>query len=311
MDSKLIAILIALLGAASIFATQFEAKPELTAFDSWMTKHSVTYDSMFERAYRERVFLENLAEIELHNSQSHHTYKMGVNQFTAMTQEEFAAMNLGLTVPESLVFENDQEDNFRVDVNWNTVGAVTPVKNQGQCGSCWAFSTTGGLEGLSWTGYGKLESFSEQQLVDCSSSYGNQGCNGGLMTNSFKFVHDHGVVHESEYAYKGVQGKCSQAGGDFKISGFTEVTNCNDLANALVDGVVSVAVDATNWSRYSSGVFNNCSTRLNHGVTLFGMTDQAWWIKNSWGPTWGEKGFIRLARGNTCGVCNMASYPKK
>jgi C1A family cysteine protease len=311
MDSKLIAILIALMGAASVMFTQFEAKPEVTAFDSWMTEHSVKYDSMFEKAYRERVFLENLAKIELHNSEKYHTYKMGVNQFSAMTEEEFVAMNLGLVVPESMEFENDQADNFRADVDWTTVGAVTDVKNQGQCGSCWAFSTTGGLEGLSFTGFNQLQSFSEQQLVDCSSSYGNQGCNGGLMTNSFKFVHDHGIVLESAYSYKGVQGKCTTPGGDFKISGYTEVTNCNDLANALVTRVVSVAVDATNWSRYSSGVFNNCQTRLNHGVTLVGMSDQFWRIKNSWGTGWGEKGFIRLARGNTCGVCNMASYPNK
>jgi C1A family cysteine protease len=311
MDSKLIAILIALMGAASVMFTQFDAQPEVTAFESWMTQHNVKYESMFEKAYRERVFLENLAKIELHNSEKTHTYKMGVNQFTAMTDDEFVAMNLGLAVPESVEFENDQVDNFRADLDWVAAGAVTAVKNQGQCGSCWSFSTTGALEGLSKTGWNTLMSFSEQQLVDCSSSYGNQGCNGGLMTNSFKFVKDHGIVLESAYAYKGVQGKCTLPGGDFKVSGYTEITNCNDLASALVNRVVAVAVDATNWSRYSSGVFNNCATRLNHGVTLVGMADQFWRIKNSWGTSWGEKGFIRLARGNTCGVCNMASYPSK
>ena len=167
------------------------------------------------------------------------------------------------------------------------------------------------MEGLSKIGYGTLESFSEQQLVDCSSSYGNQGCNGGLMTNSFKFVMDHGVVHEDQYTYKGVQAKCTIPGGPFKVSGFTEITNCNDLANAIVTRVVAVAVDATNWSRYSTGVFNTCATRLNHGVTLVGVTDAYWHVKNSWGTSWGEKGFIRLSRGNTCGICNMASYPNK
>ena len=118
MDSKLIAILIALLGAASVMFTQFDSKPELTAFDSWMTENGVKYDSMFEKSYRERVFLENLAKIELHNSSPHHTYKMGVNQFSAMTDDEFTAINLGLVVPESVVFENDQVDNFRADVDW-------------------------------------------------------------------------------------------------------------------------------------------------------------------------------------------------
>lgn len=312
MDTKLVAILLALLSAASVLYTQYDAKPELSAFESWQTKFNVKYESMFEKAYRERIFLENLAKVELHNSQDFHTYKMGINQFSALTDEEFVSMNLGLIVPESAQIEVEQADNFRgADADWTAQGAVTGVKNQGSCGSCWSFSTTGALEGLSKLGYGTLESFSEQQLVDCSSSYGNQGCNGGLMTSSFKFVKDHGIVHESQYPYKGVQGKCSQAEGPFKISGFTEITNCNDLANAIVSRVVSVAVDATNWSRYSSGVFNNCATRLNHGVTLTGVSDNAWTIKNSWGTTWGEKGYIRLARGNTCGVCNMASYPNK
>ena len=220
-------------------------------------------------------------------------------------------MNLGLVLPESYEIEVDQVDAFRVDADWTEKGAVTPVKDQGQCGSCWAFSTTGSLEGLSKTEWDNLQSFSESQLVDCSSSYGNQGCNGGLMTNSFKFIKDHGIVLESAYPYKAVQGACKMAGGDFKISGYVEITNCNDQANALMKGVISVAVDATNWSRYASGVFNSCGTRLNHGVTLVGMSDQFWRIKNSWGTTWGEKGFIRLARGNTCGVCSMSSYPTK
>jgi C1A family cysteine protease len=136
-------------------------------------------------------------------------------------------------------------------------------------------------------------------------------CNGGLMDNSFKYIRDKGIVLESEYPYKAVKQTCSKDGGNFKISGYTDVTNCNDLSTAISAKVVSVAVDATNWSRYSSGVFNNCATRLNHGVTLVGVTDQYWRIKNSWSTTWGEKGFIRLARGNTCGICNMASYPNK
>jgi C1A family cysteine protease len=214
MDTKFTAILLVLLGAASVMYSQYDAKPELSAFESWQTKFNVNYESMFEKAYRERVFLENLAKVELHNSQAFHTYKMGINQFSAMTEEEFVAANLGLIVPASAQLEVEQADNFRgAEVDWNTQGAVTGVKNQGSCGSCWSFSATGGLEGLSKLAYGTLENFSEQQLVDCSSSYGNQGCNGGLMTSAFKFVKDHGIVHESEYSYKGVQAKCAKTDG--------------------------------------------------------------------------------------------------
>jgi len=130
------------------------------------------------------------------------------------------------------------------------------------------------------------------------------------MDNAFKFVRDKGIVTESEYPYKAVKQNCAIATGPYKIAGFTDINNCNTLASELNGRPIAVAVDATNWSPYKSGVFNNCKTSLNHGVLLVGVTDQSWRIKNSWGASWGESGFIRLARGNTCGVCNVASYPK-
>ena len=131
------------------------------------------------------------------------------------------------------------------------------------------------------------------------------------MDNAFKFVKDNGIVHESEYPYVARKQTCKQSTGDFKISGYTDIKSCADLSNAIQGRPVSIAVDATNWSRYSSGIFNNCRTSLNHGVLLVGVVDGNWWVKNSWGPSWGEKGFIRLATGNTCGLCNVASYPNK
>lgn len=197
------------------------------------------------------------------------------------------------------------------DIDWVAQGAVTPIKNQGQCGSCWAFSTTGGLEGLSKIAYGDLQSFSEQQLVDCSGTYGNHGCNGGLMNEAFNYVRDHGIVHESEYPYKAVHGTCQIKGGPFKISGHTSANGCTNLANSLTSRPISIGVDARNWSPYKSGVFSNCGTTLDHGVLLVGTVNDNWRVKNSWGTTWGESGFITLAKGNTCGICNTASYPNK
>jgi len=131
------------------------------------------------------------------------------------------------------------------------------------------------------------------------------------MDNAFKFVKDNGIVTEQQYPYKAVKQNCAIATGSFKISGFTDIKDCNTLASSIAGRPISVAVDATNWSQYKNGVFNNCSAKLNHGVLLVGITDQFWKVKNSWGTSWGESGYIKLARGNTCGICNVASYPNK
>ena len=308
MNGKQLAVLIAFIGAAALLLSQQQGS-KVSQFESWKARHSVEYASQFENAYRERVFLENLAKVEAHNARNDQTYEQGLNQFSAMTQEEFAQTYLTLQVPEELKNIETKEENVKVaDCDWVAQGYVTPVKNQGQCGSCWAFSATGGLEGLS-KAKGELQSFSESQLVDCSASYGNHGCNGGLMDNAFKYVKAHGIVHEDEYPYVAKVNKCKINSGDFKITGYTDVKTCTNLGNAIQGQVVSVAVDASNWSPYKSGVFSNCRTGLNHGVTLVGVKDGNWWIKNSWGPSWGENGFVRLAAGNTCGVCNMAVYP--
>ncbi len=311
MDSKQVALLLAVITAASVLFAQVDRTPLASDFESWKAAHGINYESTFENAYREKVFLQNKLKAELHNADKSNTYEMGINQFSALTQEEFEQQYLGLVLPENFQSVESSDDLIVGDTDWTTQNAVTPVKNQGQCGSCWAFSATGGLEGLSKLAYGSLKNFSEQQLVDCSGSYGNQACNGGLMDNAFKFVKDHGIVLENEYQYKAVKQACQKPSGDFKISGFTDIKDCNTLASSIAGRPISVAVDATNWSGYKTGVFKNCATRLNHGVLLVGITADFWKVKNSWGPAWGESGFIRLERGNTCGICNVASYPNK
>jgi cathepsin L len=298
---------LALIGAAAILLNHQQSTP--SPFESWKTTHSISFTSEVENAYRERIFLKNFAEIEAHNANEFRTYSMGLNQFSAMTQEEFAANYLTLIVPDSDISEVSTDDVYLGDVDWVSKGAVTGVKNQGSCGSCWAFSTTGGLEGLSKIGHGSLQSFSEQQLVDCDTT--SSGCNGGLMDKAYVYTKTNGITHESEYPYKGVKQTCKTHTGAFKNGGYSALRDCSSLANAVNGRPVSVAVDATNWSKYSSGIFNNCKTGLNHGVLLVGLTEQYWHVKNSWGTTWGEKGYIRLSRGDTCGICRQASYPTK
>lgn len=188
------------------------------------------------------------------------------------------------------------------DIDWTAKNGVSPVKNQGSCGSCWAFSTTGVLESEAKI-QGHTVSLSEQQLVDCSGSYGNHGCNGGWPSSALNYVKDHGLATESEYPYKAATGSCKKNGGSFKISSYVSASGCTGLANAIHSKPVSVTVDAANWSHYSGGVFANCGTSINHAVLLVGIVGGDWKIKNSWGTGWGEHGFIRLKDGNTCGVC--------
>jgi len=212
-------------------------------------------------------------------------------------------------------------------VNWNNKGAVTPVKNQGQCGSCWSFSATGSMEGEKFIKQGSLTSLSEQNLIDCSTSQGNQGCNGGLMDSAFKYViAKHGIDTEASYRYTATGPnacKYSAANIGDTISSYKDVTRGSEsaLQSAVDVQPVSVAIDAghNSFQLYKSGVYyeSACSaTQLDHGVLAVGYgTDNSgtayWLVKNSWGTGWGMSGFIQMSKGrnNNCGIATMASTP--
>jgi len=157
MDSKQVALLLAVISVASVLFTQVDRNTSVSEFEAWKSQHGVSFESAFENAYREKIFLQNQAKVVVHNGDKFRTYDMGVNQFTAMTQEEFRQQFLGLVLPENFEVASELSDDISVgDVDWTSQGAVTPVKNQGQCGSCWAFSATGALEGLSKLASGSL-----------------------------------------------------------------------------------------------------------------------------------------------------------
>ena len=284
--------------------------PVYDLWTHWKTQNNKKYGT--EDQVRLSVFYTNYQKVMNHQQDASRTYNMGFTKFMDLTPEEFKAKYLSTIVPVSTNPTTILSTaSVPTSVDWRTKGAVTPVKDQGQCGSCWAFSTTGSLEGLSFLSGKGLQSFSEQQLVDCSTSQGNQGCNGGLMDYAFTYVKSKGITTEKAYPYTAVDGSCSVSGGAFKVGGYVDVKagDVTQLAAAVAGRPVSIAVDANNWQLYSSGVFSDCSTSLDHGVLLVGYTADAWIVKNSWGSSWGEKGYIRLARGNTCGLANSASYP--
>jgi len=205
-------------------------------------------------------------------------------------------------------------------VDWRAKGKVNPIKNQGQCGSCWAFSATASVESAHAIKTGKLVSLSEQQLVDCSGAQGNQGCNGGLMDQAFEYIiANGGQCTEASYPYQAQDGTCQKCTPVAQISGYTDVSagKENAIMPALNGEPVSIAIEADQdgFQFYSGGVFSGvCGTNLDHGVNLVGYgTDgsQPYWIlRNSWGTTWGEEGYMRIIRGkDECGLDSVPSFP--
>eukprot|EP00742_Colponemidia_sp_Colp-10_P000057 GILJ01000064.1.p1 GENE.GILJ01000064.1~~GILJ01000064.1.p1 ORF type:complete len:384 (-),score=96.09 GILJ01000064.1:160-1311(-) len=298
-------------------------------FDAWKKEHGKTYAHAQEHTERYLVFKSNLDYIKKHNEDGH-SYRLALNQFADMTKDEFRVKHLGLSAKppgfKSSAFSFVDAASLPASVDWRSKNAVTPVKNQQQCGSCWAFSATGALEGLAALTTGKLQSFSEQQLVDCSAAQGNDGCNGGLMDQAFKFVMDNGgIALEGDYKYTAADGTCNKkVKNAFDIKGFTDVpVNDEDaLTAAIAQQPVAVAIEADQMSFqfYSSGVFDgSCGTNLDHGVLAVGYgTDSGkdyYIVKNSWGATWGDKGYIKLVRhaggksAGQCGIAMSASYP--
>ncbi len=271
-------------------------------YTQWKSKFPITW-SQSEDVYRRIVFFQNLERITKHNADQKQTYKMGLTQFAALTDAEFATLYL-TPKPYNPEWEHSETamPSLSAPIDWTTKGFVSPVKNQGNCGSCWAFSAVATLESYSLM-KGKSVNLSEQQLVDCSKKYGNEGCNGGFNYQGLAYVKDHGIATGADYPYIAKTQGCKTDGGAFKISSVSVAKGCPAVLAALDSRPLGVSVDATNWSHYAAGIFSNCKTSLNHDVFLVGATTDYWKIKNSWGTTWGENGFIRLATGNTCGIC--------
>jgi len=300
------------------------------AFEQWVTKFEKVYDSQ-ETLYRFRIFSQNMEFVSQFNSENHES-TVGLNKFADLTNTEFLERYAGLHVPQfhdvdpDHLYVPEQGQALPTSVDWRNKGVVTGVKDQGQCGSCWSFSTTGSVEGA-WALNYSLVSLSEQNLMDCSFSYGNRGCNGGWMDSAFQYIiSNHGVDTESSYPYEmksTYNCRYNAANKGATISSYKDVASGSEssLQNAVVyRGPVSVAIDASHnsFQLYTGGVYYEpaCSaTNLDHGVLVVGYGTSSggdyWTVKNSWGTGWGDAGYIYMARNknNNCGIATAASFP--
>ncbi|KAK1427443.1 hypothetical protein QVD17_16129 [Tagetes erecta] len=304
---------------------------------SWRVKHGKFYNSVGENTKRFQIFNANFRYIEQHNSRNS-SYKLGLNKFADMSPQEYRLLNNGAKNMHSRrKFNNVKSDRYSVYsgdvipdfIDWRNKGAVAPIKDQGlTCGSCWAFSTTGSMEAINQIVTGDLITLSEQELVDCDTSY-SAGCDGGYIEHAFEFiVNNGGIDSDKGYPYTGIDGRCDTTKKNAKlvsIDGYEAVPENDELAlkKAVANQPVSVYIDASSqdFEFYKSGIFNgSCGTYLDHAVVVVGYGTEDgkdyWIVKNSWGEEWGEQGYMRIERNikekeGKCGIAMEAYYPIK
>jgi C1A family cysteine protease len=301
---------------------------EWKQFTHFQDRFSKKYENIEELQTRFQIFRHNLRNIVIHNLDQTQNFTMGVNQFTDLTPEEFKSQWVGGLKTQVGSYGcktfTSSASGAPATVDWRNKGAVTSVKDQGQCGSCWTFSATGAIEGAWAISTGQLVDLSEQELVDCATgiSYGSHGCNGGQMEGAFKFVIANGQCTLASYPYTAKDGTCQ------KCTAVAHISYCSDvkpndqvsMKAAVAQQPVAVAIEADTryFQSYSSGILtsSSCGTSLDHGVLTVGYGEENgqkyWLVKNSWGTSWGDMGYVKIARSestNDPGICGIAMDP--
>jgi len=314
-----------LLHMKSFIAATLAVAVTADQISSKFMEHIVTYAKEFntveEFMFRKQIFAALDAEIEKENANGNN-FTLGHNQFSTLHKSEYSKM-LGYLAPMETYPVKAMTNSNSSPVDWRDAGAVTPVKDQGQCGSCWTFSSTGALEGAHQIMSGDLLSFSEQQLVDCAKFIAF-GCSGGNEATAFNYLKKHPIMSEASYPYTAVDtASCLQddsAAYDIKVSSFEAVTpnSVDALKEALANGPVSVNIEADKlvFQTYTSGVLDSekCGTTIDHAVLAVGWGTDAtagdyFIVKNSWNTTWGDAGYIKIAAVDGVGICGIQSGP--
>lgn len=340
--------LVALVGSvfSAPFTEDLERLPELDEWEAFKSKHMKSYPSAEHESYRKSIYAANKKKVTDHNNKLAHgnsDQHLRLNHLADLTDEEYRHMCGGKALPDQdreafEIFVPTVGDSraLPASVDWRTKGAVTPVKDQGACGSCWAFSGTGALEGQWFLKKGKLVSLSEQNLVDCSTASPNKGCDGGNPAPAFQYIMSNGGIDTSAaYPYDSMNTQHGRNTCRFKSSGvgaqdsgYVQVAQGDEAAlkDAVANiGPISAMIDATplHVQFPPTGVIgindSTCKTdpkQLNHFVLVVGygtLNNQDYWlIKNSWGKGWGDQGYAKMARNkkNYCGIASFATYPK-
>jgi C1A family cysteine protease len=306
-----------------------ENKNAVNPFTQFMKEYTKKYESVEEQSKRERIFSANLKKIQAYNAQPHRTVTLGINKFADLTDEEFHSQFLSKSVNPGPELESTikASPNPDLKVNWVEKGKVSGIKDQGNCGSCWTFSSISVVETIyAIRNEGIPERYSEQMLVDCCISNTSQGCNGGEEYEALTYIRDKGIAAEFNYPYKARDEDCKadKMAKKFKIDGYVHLNkgNNSEMERVIQTRSLSVALNAGNFvfRFYKSGVIETgCpSDDLNHAVTVVGANTENgkpyWLVRNSWGQNWGQSGYLKIARSDdgkpgVCGISSSVHYP--